>query len=43
MGFLEASKFIESLSFIHDVFFSDLETAMTSVVEALTTIEEECK
>lgn len=43
MGLSESSKYVECFSVIHDVFFSDLETAMATVVEALTTFEEECK
>lgn len=34
---------VECFDFIHDVFFSELETAMGGVVEALTTFEDECK
>lgn len=34
---------VECLSYIHDVFFSDLETAIAGVVEALRIFEEACK
>lgn len=40
---VRSGKFVECLSYIHDVFFSDLETAMARVIEALTTFEEACK
>lgn len=42
-GLVWGGKFVECLEFIHDVFFSELETAMGSVVDALTTFEEKCK
>lgn len=40
IGRVDSGKFVECLSYIHDVFFSDLETVMASVVEALKTFEE---
>lgn len=36
-------NFDKCLEFIHDKFFSDMETAMARSVEALTTSEEKCK
>lgn len=38
-----SSKHVECLKFIHDELFSDLETAMGDVIEALTKFEEKCK
>lgn len=40
IGRVDSGKFVECLSYVHDVFFSDLETVMASVVEALKTFEE---
>lgn len=36
-------NFDKCLEFIHDEFFSDMETAMARSVEALTAFEEKCK
>lgn len=38
-----AEEFVECLNFIHDEFFTDLEAAMDSVVEALIIFEEKCE
>lgn len=43
MGRVAFGKVDECLSYIHNVFFYDLETAMANVIEALTTFEEICK
>lgn len=43
IGRVRSGRLVECVSYINDVFFSDLETTMTSVVEALTTFEEACK
>lgn len=40
---LRSGKFVECFSYIHDDFFSDLETAMANVAEAMMTFEEACK
>lgn len=36
-------RFVECLAYIHDQLFSELEKAMSDVIEALATLEEECK
>lgn len=36
-------KFVEYLEYVLGVFFSELETVMGNVVEALRTFEEKCK
>lgn len=38
-----SDEFVACLNFIHDEFFTDLEAAMNSVVEALIIFEEKCK
>lgn len=43
IGRVHSGKFVEWLSYIHDVFFSDLEMAMANVAEAMITFEEACK
>lgn len=43
IGRVRSGRLVECVSYINDVFFSDLEMTMTSVVEALTTFEEACK
>lgn len=36
-------RFVEYLKFIHSEYFTDLETAMSGVIEVLTIFEEKCK
>lgn len=40
---VNSGRFVECLDFIHDVFISELEMAMSGVAEALTTFEEKCE
>lgn len=42
-GLIYGRQFVKCLEFIHDEFFTDLETVMNGVVEALTAFEEKCK
>lgn len=42
-GLPRESKYVKCLRFIHDEFFTDLETAMGGVVGALVMYEEKCK
>lgn len=42
-GLVYVGKLVEYLEYVHDVFFSELETVMGNVVEALRTFEEKCK
>lgn len=41
-GLVENGEFVECLDYIHNVFFSDLETEMGDLIEALTSFEEKC-
>lgn len=40
---VDEGRYVKCLEFIHDEFFTDLESAMSGVVEALTAFEEKCK
>lgn len=43
IGLVFDGNFVECLEFIHDVLFSELETAMCGVAEALLAFEENCE
>lgn len=36
-------RFIECLDYVHDVFFSDMETEMSGLIKALIVFEETCE